>query len=89
MSDQLSKILLYGHSHPQCNTEEPLFGYRLGQLVSEQWIAEFGFERTVTFMKNIPDYQFEDQFEIEFGISMNDWLQTRALPYLFKVLSEE
>lgn len=83
---ELAKALNYGHSNETCNTQEPLFGYRLGRLVSEVWIGEFGFEATIAFMKNIEDFEFEAQFEKDFGISMDDWLYTRALPQIYEML---
>jgi hypothetical protein len=86
ISSQLTEKLLLQHSNNQCNTDEPLFGYRLGALASEVWIEEFGFERTVDFMKNIEDYEFEEQFKQEFGIRMDDWLITKALPPIYEIL---
>lgn len=87
LSAQLSEVLRYTHSHRQCNTEEPLFGYRLGWLVSEAWVEEFGFAKTVDFMKGVEGGAFESHFEVEFGIAMDEWLETRAKTYVLEALT--
>lgn len=84
---ELKKNILFKHTHIQCNTNEPLFGYRLGMLVSEAWISEFGFSASVEFIKSIQDGNFEENFESEFGISMDEWLTTKAFDYVKKSLS--
>jgi hypothetical protein len=69
------------HAHPQCNSLEPLYGYRLGMLVSELWIYEFGFEKTVDFMSELRGRDFATTFEEQFGTSMTEWVQDKAFPY--------
>lgn len=88
LNAELDKVLQYTHDHPQCNTLEPLFGYRLGMLVSEAWIWEFGFERTISFLQSAESNDFSEAFEAEFGISMKDWLATKAKPYVLDAFSE-
>ena len=79
---RLREAMDFTHANPQCNTLEPLFGYRLGMLVSEAWIYEFGFQRTVDFMSKLEGGDFAVSFEEEFGTPLSTWLDTRALPYV-------
>lgn len=85
-NEEIKNSLLLSHSDKKCNSQEPLLGYRLGMLVSEAWILEFGFQNTVDFLVNIENNDFEASFEKEFGISMNDWLLTKGYEYVVDAL---
>lgn len=82
----LTEALVYSHAGPMCNSQEPFLGYRLGMIISEAWIHEFGFKRTVKFLEKIENNDFEGSFEKEFGISMNDWLLTKGYEYVVDAL---
>lgn len=86
LKTQIVNTLQFSHNHPQCNTEEPLFGYRLGWLTAEAWIEEFGFAATVDFMKTVAGRDFEATFESYFGVPMDSWLSTSAADYIVEVL---
>lgn len=83
---QVVETLQFTADHPQCTTEEPLFGYRLGWLTAEAWIEEFGFAATVDFMRTVAGQDFEAAFASYFGVPMDSWLSTSAADYIVEVL---
>ena len=59
------------------------FAYGTGLLLSELLIADFGFEKLVSFWRSFGTAPtFRDGFKSVYTVEVEDWYTTRAIPYL-------
>lgn len=59
------------------------FAYGTGLLLSELLVADYGFEKMVSFWRSFgTSPSFRDGFKSVYGVDVEDWYKDRAIPYL-------
>ena len=66
---------------PQCTFPGKL-GYSLGMLIYEQLLSKYGQAKAIEWMESSPSKGWQSAFESVYGIKIDDWYKTEAIPYV-------
>lgn len=63
-------------------------GYSLGLLFYEQLLGKYGQDKAITWMQSSPTKGWQSAFESVYGLKIDDWYKTEAIPYLMSEIKK-
>jgi hypothetical protein len=77
----------YPASDPMCQHVFPQLGYGLGWFVNERIVFDFGWDRYLTYWRNMALTDWETAFNKSFSVTFSQWSSEVFAPYMIVLLA--